>query len=264
MKKILVICCAVLISAAFFYPKLYAEKYVPCIGEELEYDVSFLTFKLGKIRITTVSNTEYEGEKVIKTQVHIESNPNIPFVKVKAIFDALMDTSLTCGRYFESTVVDNDCKTSKQKIYFHYPAKQSLRIEKWHGNQKSMDTLLQFKGKILDGATLFFFARKYIANKSQLKIPTIMDINIDNTYLNFSGKIEKVENATINYPIKAYYLNGKADWKGIYGLGEKFEGWFSCDEARIPIKAKMNVYLGNVTLELKKWKRKDWKPPKYN
>jgi hypothetical protein len=63
--------------------------------------------------------------------------------------------------------------------------------------------------------------------------------------------------------VKTYYLSGSADWKALYGLGGKFEGWFSADEARVPIFAKMNVYIGNIEIELKSWKRNNWFPPKY-
>jgi len=48
---------------------------------------------------------------------------------------------------------------------------------------------------------------------------------------------------------------------GNYGLSGKFEGWFSDDDAHIPIKAKMNVYVGSVVIELVKWKRGSWNPP---
>jgi len=45
-------------------------------------------------------------------------------------------------------------------------------------------------------------------------------------------------------------------------LSGKFEGWFSDDNAHIPIKALMNVYVGKILIELKSWKRTGWIPPK--
>ena len=53
------------------------------------------------------------------------------------------------------------------------------------------------------------------------------------------------------------------DFISIFGLTGYFEGWFSNDEASIPIVAKMKVLIGNITLELKSWKREGWIPPKY-
>jgi hypothetical protein len=40
-----------------------------------------------------------------------------------------------------------------------------------------------------------------------------------------------------------------------------FVGWFSDDAAAVPIKGKLKVLLGNVTVELIRWNRKGWNPP---
>jgi hypothetical protein len=66
----------------------------------------------------------------------------------------------------------------------------------------------------------------------------------------------------VNYPIMTTHFDGTANWTGVYGLTGSFEGWFSDDAARVPIKAKMKVYIGSVTLELQSWKRGNWQPPK--
>jgi hypothetical protein len=57
-------------------------------------------------------------------------------------------------------------------------------------------------------------------------------------------------------------FDGKLDFTGIFGLSGEFEGWFSNDEARVPILAKMKVLIGSVTIELMSWKRKGWAPPR--
>jgi hypothetical protein len=83
-----------------------------------------------------------------------------------------------------------------------------------------------------------------------------------NTVINFAGTIGKQTIDAVDYPIRTVYLNADANWTGIYGLSGRAEGWFSDDDARIPIVAKMNVYVGAVRLELVKWKRGSWQPPK--
>jgi hypothetical protein len=44
-------------------------------------------------------------------------------------------------------------------------------------------------------------------------------------------------------------------------LEKDFEGWFSDDDARIPIRAKMKVIIGKVDIQLVRWKRANWSPP---
>ncbi|MBK9333544.1 MAG: hypothetical protein IPM96_14365 [Ignavibacteria bacterium] len=45
----------------------------------------------------------------------------------------------------------------------------------------------------------------------------------------------------------------------LFGLSGEFAGWFSDDEARVPLKSQMNVIIGSVTLELNSYKRSGWK-----
>jgi len=116
---------------------------------------------------------------------------------------------------------------------------------------------------VIDGSTLFFLARRLADRKLNIKIPTIMDLTVGNTRLNFTGKTDKIKIKAVNYPIKVFHFDGNAEWVALYGLGDKFQGWFSADEARVPIFAKMNVYLGSVNIELTNWKREGWTPPKF-
>ncbi len=81
------------------------------------------------------------------------------------------------------------------------------------------------------------------------------------TEIHFQNTYEKKEVDAVNYPVGVVYFDGRADFTGIFGLTGGFEGWFSNDDARIPITAKLKVILGSVRVELTKWKRNAWTPP---
>jgi len=233
------------------------------VGEELIYDVSFLSIKLGTIKIVTLPDTTINNEKVYHSKVFIQSNPNIPFYSLKAIFNSYMDTSLTEGKYFECNSKEGDNEWGFQKIIFKdNNFNNNLHNEKWYGKEKINDTIYKDAGKVIDGSTLFFYARRNSNLSKNVKIPTLMDLEIGNTILRFTGKQEKIKIDAVDYPINTYYIEGKGEWKALYGLGDKFQGWFSADASRVPIKAKMNVYIGNINIELKNWKRNNWNPPK--
>jgi hypothetical protein len=82
------------------------------------------------------------------------------------------------------------------------------------------------------------------------------------TFLNFKREHTSVEVDAIDYPVDVIGFDGHADFVGIFGLTGGFEGWFSNDEARVPILAKMKVLIGSVTIELMKWSRPGWSPPR--
>jgi len=83
------------------------------------------------------------------------------------------------------------------------------------------------------------------------------------TSVNFYEDVIPVSIDAIDYDVECVRLDGEMDFISIFGLTGYFEGWFSNDEASIPIVANMKVLIGNITLELKSWKREGWTPPIY-
>jgi hypothetical protein len=83
------------------------------------------------------------------------------------------------------------------------------------------------------------------------------------TLIKFTNEHTSEKIDAIDYPVDLVHFEGNAGFVGIFGLTGDFEGWFSNDAARVPVLAKMKVILGNVRIELMKWKRKDWNPPRY-
>jgi hypothetical protein len=81
--------------------------------------------------------------------------------------------------------------------------------------------------------------------------------------IKFSNQKTDVSISEIDYDIASVFIEGFSYFKAVFGLTGDFSGWFSNDAARIPLKAKLEVEIGNVTLELKSWKRKSWKPTQY-
>jgi hypothetical protein len=154
-----------------------------------------------------------------------------------------------------------DDRWSYQSIFFDYKNKNIINTSYYAKKLKFRDTVPS-KKKWNDGLSLFYLARQYTDLKKNIKIPTFIYRDTSYTFINFQGERKETEVDAIDYPVKTIYFDGVAKWKGFYGLSGNFEGWFSDDEARIPIKALMNVQIGTVTIELIKWRRKGWKPPK--
>jgi hypothetical protein len=97
-----------------------------------------------------------------------------------------------------------------------------------------------------------------------MNIPTLINEERANTYIDFASRRTSVEIDAVEYPIDVVSFDGAADFVGIFGLTGDFEGWFSNDVARVPIMAKMKVIVGNITIELMRWTREGWNPPKAN
>ena len=242
------------------FPKSFADNSIIQPGEELLYEVSFFGVKLGSIKIITEENQVINDMPVHKCKAFIDSYNGIPFVDLHTVFETWMDTSASYSHKFVGNIKEKEGWVYQQAL-FDYDNKK-ISQESWRNKSKYLSKTFLTQKKFNDGLSLFFMARKYVHSKRNLKIPTLLEVDTVTTSIYFSGEKESVSIDAINYPVKTVHFTGKADWTGIYGLSGKFEGWFSDDTECIPIKAKMNVYVGSVVLELKSWKRNYWKPPK--
>jgi hypothetical protein len=231
------------------------------VGEELTYRVSYMNITLGTVRTVIDPFTTHEGRKVAKVRIFIDSHPNIPFVSLHSIYESWVDTTMTFSYKFNANTMVEDNKWEFDQYLFNYPGKTAT-LEKWRNKEKVKSQTIEIKKHYNDGSSILFAARALLYAAKSYKVPTVIMEQPVNTVINFSGKREEVEIDAVDYPVKTVYINGDADWTGVYGLTGKFEGWFADDESRIPIRAKMNVYVGSVSLELLKWKRGSWTPPK--
>lgn len=229
-------------------------------GEEILYEVSFLGIKLGTIRILTETEERINNKITYRTKAFIDSYEGIPFLSLHAVFTSWIDPSFTYSHKFTSSMKEQDHWLFDQNIYDY--ANKRVIIEKYKKGEKYFSRTILTDKKWNDGLSLFFLARQFTKSKKNIKIPTIMDQDTFYTYINFHGRRENVVIKNVSYPIRTVNFNGKASWTGIYGLTGYFEGWFSDDEASVPIKAKMNVYIGSIDIELIRWNRADWQPPK--
>ncbi len=90
-----------------------------------------------------------------------------------------------------------------------------------------------------------------------MNIPGFVNEKIVYTDINFYNEISGVNIDAVDYDIACVRLDGETNFISIFGLTGYFEGWFSDDEAAVPILAKMKVLIGNITLQLTEWKRTD-------
>lgn len=264
MKKFLIATLLVFITFSLpFGNKMYSEKNKSIfqVGEFLKYEVSFLGITLGWITVQSEGIEDFNGNKTYKAQAIMDSRDGIPFVDLWAKFNGWMDPSLSYSHNFTSSIKDPPNSWLYDEYHLNYDDKK-IGYKLWKDDKLIKDKQFENKKKVVDGTSLFFLARQFTNMKRTVVIPTLITDTLYNTHINFRGDIEGIKIDAIDYKVRTLFFDGRADWEGIYGLNGKFKGWFSDDDARIPIKAEMNVYVGNVDITLIEWKRDGWKPPK--
>lgn len=232
------------------------------VGEELTYNVSYVSINIGQIRVKIIDKISAEGTTYYKAIAYIDSYSGIPFVNLHTIYESNVHEKVY-SQWFRGRVKD-DSKWYTMVYAYDYPAKKMYFQKGWWGGNTidtrdslSLDTLYQ------DGLSLYYYARQNVKSVRKIVVPTLIREEKVRTIINFSNKRTSVDIDAISYPVDVIEFDGNAEFVGIFGLTGAFQGWFSNDDARVPILAKMKVIIGNVRIELMKWNRPGWNPPRH-
>ena len=229
-------------------------------GEDLVYNVRYTFIDLGQVRIKTIGRTRQTTFVAYDTRAFIDSYRGIPFVDLHAIFESRMDTTV-CSHGFVGKVKQDD-KWDFARYTFEYDRHRVIMEMGERDTIVAKRETLQVNGRQQDGLSLFFFAREHLFTGKKVNLSGIVTEKQVNTNIDFYKERTSVEVDAIDYPVDVTKFEGQLDFEGIYGLTGAFTGWFSHDEARIPILAKMRVIVGSVTIELMRWNRPGWTPPR--
>lgn len=228
--------------------------------EELVYNVRYTFIDLGQVKIRVLHKVRTPEYMVYHAIANINSYRGVPFVDLAAIYESDIDSAMYShafvGKSKEGKVWDfarYQFEYDKNRVLIDKGRKDTI-VE--HRDTTAIDRHMQ------DGLSLFFYARDQLFSGKRMNIPCFVAEKRVNTYIDFSQHERKsVDVDAVDYPVDVIGFEGTAEFVGIYGLTGDFEGWFSNDEARIPIVARMKVIIGSVTLELVSWKRPGWNPP---
>ena len=232
------------------------------IGEELQYNVSYSVFDIGLVKMQVVDTTMRNGLKVYKAKAYLDSYSGLPFVDLHQVFYTEMDTTA----YSQFFITHNTAKPKemhyvkynldyhKSKLYYEFGTDPGGIVNKT-GEEPVFEPQL-------DGISLFYYARQNFRQQKKYSVPVLVNEKSYKTIFNFMNKIGTQEIDAVKYPIEINEFDGTSDFTGVFGLTGYFRGFFSNDDAGIPIVAKMKVILGSVHIELIKWTRPGWIPPR--
>ena len=236
------------------------------VGEELEYKVSYSFFTIGTIRMKVLGKEERDGRTIYKTSALIDSNPGLDWLVTLHIrFYSEMDGTVYSNKWIED---DSTKKETNYKIFrFDYETKKAYLesgkvLPSGERKAESSDTIA-VDASCQDGLSLFYYAREHVHQTTPESVPTLIEKKQERTLINFTNKRTSADADAVDYLVDVVQFDGKADYVGIFGLTGGFRGWFSNDDASVPILARMNVILGSIKIQLMRWNRPGWQPPKY-
>ena len=227
-------------------------------GEDLVYEVSWTLFKLGTIHIKTLGN--------FKVIAYIDSYDGLPFVDLHSVHYTEMDSTFhtLAGYAVDKEGADwkglryvpdfSTLKVAIEQLYDKDPALPPYR-------QEPKDTI-QLKSRFfVDGLSIGYIPRLFVHSVQTVNVTTLLKGNLGVTSFYFTRNKTTETIGALDDPVRVIEVQGTTNAVGVFGMTGDFTGWFSDDASAVPIKGKLKVLLGNVTVELVKWNRKGWQPP---
>lgn len=230
------------------------------VGEDLTYIVKYAFLNLGEVRFKVAEKTIINSKTVYKTIAYIDSYPDVPFVSLHQVYESYIDSSLYPLKFIAKLF-------NEDTVFVEYDFIGDSVIQmykgKFDGSNLWLDSISYTNQRMQDGLSILFYTRLNFGRETTISIPCFVNEKEESTVLNYSTEAEPISIEAIDYDINCRYLNGYTDFVSVYGLTGNFEGWFSNDSLAVPIRAKMNVILGSVSIELIKWNEAIWNPPLY-
>jgi len=230
-------------------------------GEQLNYIVYYGFIKLGEVKMNIEGKRTEEGKTVYSAKATMKSYNGIPFVSLNSVFesDIVYDGKELYSKRFKATEYKDDATIVIEYI-FHYDS-DYVYVKKINNGKTERDEKISTNKnvKFQDGLSVFYSARVNSFSQENFLIPVFMNEAETSVNYYFIPKPEEISIDVSDKELSSIKCMGVANFTGVFGLTGEFAGWFSNDNARIPLKSLMNVIIGNVSLELDSYKRAGWK-----
>ncbi len=232
------------------------------VGESMTYVVSYSFIKLGEIKIIVRGKKNINGKTYYSTIAYMDSYSGIPFVNLHMIYESTL-TPDYYSNFFRGIVKKKEYTTFTEYTFKYDSSLVRIKKGKINPFQLWTDSTTTAKKEYQDGLSILYYARMNSGVNKSVDLPCFVNEKKEITEINFHDAVSGVKIDALDYDVACVRLEGNMKFVSVFGLTGYFEGWFSDDEASVPIVAKLKVILGNVRVELKSWKIPGWTPPKF-
>lgn len=251
-RSILAVCCVMFVIQFAAGQSLESGNEIFVDEEWLRYKVKWGLIRLGSVEVTQQRIDTPQSPKYV-VQIKAESR-SLPFINLYFVNRSILDASKPVNEHFNlflgrdhQSITTYSFDRANHKIYM-------VRTD--NGNVVRHDTLSNIY-IAYDAGGIFMMMRILSAYDTSAHLPTLSEFQLKGTDIVFSNKSKMLKVDAADAPISARYFEGTAHWVGSSwgGVSGPFNGWVSADEAAIPLKINMKIFLGSVTLELEKFRR---------
>jgi hypothetical protein len=222
-------------------------------GEVLRYRVRYGPIRLGTLVLSQEAADSMGGTKSI-VRMTAEAAPGLPILKARWSNRSLLVPSYPSLREFDYISALED----GTHVHCRYDGvgRQVVIVEERAG-AAAREVRRSVDGPVYDAGGVVMMIRCMSGSGRKVDLPTLVVEDFRATALDFTPRLETVEVPAFHAPVRAVRFDGRAEWvlPTAAGMTGEFHGWLTPDEAAIPVKATVRIFLGSVTLELESFER---------
>lgn len=226
------------------------------VKETFRYEVKYGFFKLGWVEVTLLPDTVYNGRVHKHLITKMESNSRIPFMGTEidhyhSLFYENEDGIPVTSLYWK----DNLDEGKEKEIIYSFDRETQTVAYKEEDDTEGMLDLIE-PGTA--GHIIFYFSRLFAGGDAPSSMPVYVAKNVGYIHFENSSKLEKRKYRPFKGKIDAYMTRGKTeDLEGPFGFSGDFRAWFLNDDLRVPLEARVKVFLGNAIIKLIEYEKEE-------
>lgn len=221
--------------------------------ERMTYEVRYGFLRLGDVHVYLKRDTVYRDTPAVHMVTEMVSNRRIPLVGHREVhyhnFMAVNDT-IPYGLRFWQNSLHND---RMERYLFDFDYDEGVVYSYEDG--ELLDTL-DLDGPADGGPAVMYYSRLFAGTDVTRYYPIYIDNERSEIRMNFTS--EKVSYSSPAFPdkqVSAYVMDGFAGFDGPFGFSGNFVGLFMDDELRIPLEARVSIWVGSVRVRLTEYER---------
>ena len=226
------------------------------VKETFRYEVKYGFFKLGWVDVMLLPDTLYNGKMHKHLFTKITSNPKIPFVGTEedhfhSFFYEDENGYPVTTKYWK----DNMDEGLLEEIVYTFDREAGKVYYQEEDNTRDTLDLVE---PATAGHVIFLFSRLYAGTDVNSRLPVFVTKKGGFVNMKNPPKLEKRDYAAFDEPVNAYLSTGTTeDIEGPFGFSGDFRAWFLDDDLRVPLEARVKVFLGNAIIRLIEYKKEE-------
>lgn len=223
------------------------------VGEELTYKVKWSFLRLGTLKLQICDTMKINSILVYHVKLFLDSNPLLFFVNMHSVYECYIDNKIRPHLFIAEEKID-DILYKTQYRFNYSDSLIFINMTDVNDTARTIEKEMPLDKRIFEGISLVFYARGNVHYKKSETLTAFFNGKKGDVTINFKGKNDPVELDAFDALQETYFVDGQLHLKGIAGLTGPFKGWFAVDNKSPPLKAELEVFLGNVKVELEGWK----------